>query len=688
MLTTIERDNILTLANAKISDTAYKAQQFECFGQVEEALELLTPLCDCIRLATVITDINHNPKSITEEELDDMYFRLACCSGVDLDDTLPIGFIVIPPIIASNVPFTGRVSDTFIWDCAIPDHYTPTATTGLCGYLEGIDDKFGTFDITLNIIPRGTGTGIEDGTWRNTGNRIEPTVPGSNIGDATHRIGTLFMASTINYSTDLVIKSGVQEAIFKTTGEFGVGIDPSPSFMGDFRKNHDGTTTVRSRNTTNNNSASARFIVEANGSIQGGFNAFSSAYSNTIGFAGHIVIGANNASSGIMISPTSRPIRFGNNFDPGSGTPTFTEYARLYGNDTPATEGIFSMVQKGIATGTGDQQDSNAHRFEGGMWDGSAPSTKDFTTQLIASLTGNEEAALRYSFDGTPLLEMPFDGSIKFLAALTNDNAEDTLLAIDVNGKLITRSGATIGVGTFLPLGGGTMTGPIVLPDGVKIRNLGDTVFMQFGTGIGNNNVKIGTANAGLFFSDGGGGANTISGMLDSTGVNALCVDEPGNIIAIATSYVLRFNEVNSTTIVRGSPASDITLTLPSIAGTIALEGSFGTVNTTNATVTTVDTIDTLIDDSTHTILVYITCEQDNNANGGSWNRILRVTKRSGTPVIQSDSSDFFDGDSGFVVADVTFAVSGGNVLIRIRGNAGENLRWDSKYLIINKTTN
>lgn len=62
--------------------------------------------------------------------------------------------------------------------------------------------------ITDDILPRGTGATIEDGTWGNVGNDIYPVTTGSNIGDATHRIGTIFMSSVLDYSTNgLIISS-------------------------------------------------------------------------------------------------------------------------------------------------------------------------------------------------------------------------------------------------------------------------------------------------------------------------------------------------------------------------------------------------------------------------------------------------------------------------------------------------
>ena len=78
--------------------------------------------------------------------------------------------------------------------------------------------------ITINVIPKGTGTSITDGTWQFSGNDIIPTTTGSNIGDATHRIGTIFMASTFDYASDLNWVNGVNTHMtFTTTGRLGIG---------------------------------------------------------------------------------------------------------------------------------------------------------------------------------------------------------------------------------------------------------------------------------------------------------------------------------------------------------------------------------------------------------------------------------------------------------------------------------
>jgi len=81
--------------------------------------------------------------------------------------------------------------------------------------------------ITLDVIPKGTGTSITDGSWSFATNDIIPNVSGSNIGDDTHRIGTVFMASNIDYANDLVWKSaGVDYMTLTTAGDLGIGVVP------------------------------------------------------------------------------------------------------------------------------------------------------------------------------------------------------------------------------------------------------------------------------------------------------------------------------------------------------------------------------------------------------------------------------------------------------------------------------
>jgi hypothetical protein len=82
--------------------------------------------------------------------------------------------------------------------------------------------------ITLNVIPKGTGTTITDGSWQFATNDIIPTTTGSNIGDATHRIGTIFMASVFDYANNLTFYNGASTTMTLTTGgSLGIGITPT-----------------------------------------------------------------------------------------------------------------------------------------------------------------------------------------------------------------------------------------------------------------------------------------------------------------------------------------------------------------------------------------------------------------------------------------------------------------------------
>jgi hypothetical protein len=74
----------------------------------------------------------------------------------------------------------------------------------------------------------GANSVIGDGTWAFSGNDYYPVTTGSNIGDATHRIGTIFMASVFDYANNLTIFNGTSTNMTLTTGgQLGIGITPT-----------------------------------------------------------------------------------------------------------------------------------------------------------------------------------------------------------------------------------------------------------------------------------------------------------------------------------------------------------------------------------------------------------------------------------------------------------------------------
>jgi hypothetical protein len=103
------------------------------------------------------------------------------------------------------------------------DNSTKLATTA---YVDDAISSVDFPDITIDYIPMGTGTSITDGTWYFSGNDIVPTVDGSNIGsDASpdQRIGTIYMASNIDYSSNLLFKaSGTEKMRITTSGRLSI----------------------------------------------------------------------------------------------------------------------------------------------------------------------------------------------------------------------------------------------------------------------------------------------------------------------------------------------------------------------------------------------------------------------------------------------------------------------------------
>ena len=93
----------------------------------------------------------------------------------------------------------------------------------------------------------GANSVIGDGTWYFSGNDYLPVTTGVNIGDATHRIGTIFMASVFDYTNDLSFYNGTSTTMTLTTGgNLGIGTTtPDASAILDLTSTSQGFVTPR-----------------------------------------------------------------------------------------------------------------------------------------------------------------------------------------------------------------------------------------------------------------------------------------------------------------------------------------------------------------------------------------------------------------------------------------------------------
>ena len=94
-------------------------------------------------------------------------------------------------------------------------------------------------DITTDYIPKGTGTNITDGNWAFSVNDIYPVTDGANIGlTGTNRVGTIFMASTIDYANNLIFSETGSEKMRLTTGGFlGIGTATNTTYPLEIKAN-------------------------------------------------------------------------------------------------------------------------------------------------------------------------------------------------------------------------------------------------------------------------------------------------------------------------------------------------------------------------------------------------------------------------------------------------------------------
>lgn len=128
--------------------------------------------------------------------------NIAIDRGILLDGSA-IRLKTVAPRIGFEDPVVGNSGDLEVATLTATRNWTLPDQSGTIALISDLT-------ITNDVVPRGTGTGIEDGTWQNVGNDFRPLNAGSNLGGTAvaNRISTIYMASTIDFSGTLDFSNG------------------------------------------------------------------------------------------------------------------------------------------------------------------------------------------------------------------------------------------------------------------------------------------------------------------------------------------------------------------------------------------------------------------------------------------------------------------------------------------------
>lgn len=164
-----------------------------------------------------------------------------------------------------------------------------------------------------------------------------------------------------------------------------------------------------------------------------------------------------------------------------------------------------------------------------------------------------------------------------------------------------------------------------------------------------------------------------------------------GNATLLGSFTVAQLSTALSDATLSGNNTGDEVSATASVEG-IVLALPTGSTTTVGTATSAVDTITLATDDSSYLVTVYVTTEEDNNTNGATWIKTVHITKRTGTVVIQDETSTYFNtttgGGGALTAGSVTVTVNVGNADIDVTGRAGTNLQWNSTYDIKTLSTN
>lgn len=278
--------------------------------------------------------------------------------------------------------------------------------------------------IAANVIPAGTGTTVSNGTWEFDGNNIIPTADGSNIGKTgTNRVGTIFMASTINYAADMIFsEAGSEKMRILTGGNVGIGT-PTPSatldLVGTFQyvDTNEGAgkvlTSDASGNATWQTPGADTSIYTADGSLTG--NRIVTQGANTLAFTGSAVNAFSIDGTTFSVDATNNRIGI------GTAAPT----ADLHISKTAAANTFLQETTTVTADGV-------SHTLQSG---GSSSLINLNAGHLGTATTFNAQINFRHAGAGAALIETNSANTAFLIQALggRNVNIRNTTASNQIN---------------------------------------------------------------------------------------------------------------------------------------------------------------------------------------------------------------------------------------------------------------
>jgi hypothetical protein len=524
----------------------------------------------------------------------------------------------------------------------------------------------------------GANSVIGDGTWAFSGNDYYPVTTGSNIGDATHRIGTIFMASVFDYANNLTFFNGTSTTMTLTTGG-QLGIGTTPNAMLDVLASGSGTVGLNLNTSSTqdaklhfrtNNAATARsqiYLADAtqtlnvytvnndtifwNGNGLAQVKTLTLFTNNTAKFENFVYVGSNITFDGL--DTTNYPISIRSsrgdltrvqNLNTGN-----TQTDIQIGNNNGANSiyyGVNVLGNSFIDNRTGNLLFQNT---------GATQMTFDNTGRLGIGITPTymldvfSSITTVFRAHGNAISNNSVFSSSNQSVSLTLDTAVSSVLGSVGSSLILNTLGSTK---ASLVTNSSTSNVTLKSDNGYWLSLVNSTT------------ESIGLGQGGNFMQFNMNGVNNMI-LVGSTGNFGIGV----NTNPLSKLYVSGIDATTKATL-RLEPITNVT---EDIGG--------NTLNTTTNATVALETI-AIPTDTVVMVESYITCRKTGGAGvgtvgqGNGYIRTVKAKNVGGVVTIGVVQSSFTSED--IAVLNTTFAVSGTNIVLNVTGATNNNITWNS----------